>query len=664
MSVYKCKMCGGDLSVEEGKTVAECEYCGTHQTVSGADDEKRMNLYNNANRLRLNNEFDKAEVIYENIVAEFPEEAEAYWGICLCRYGIEYVDDPTTVKKIPTCHRTSFGSIFDDEDYKHAIENADFYAQLIYRDEATAIDSLQKDILSTVRKEKPYDVFISYKDKEYGQRTVDSVLAQDIYDNLTEKGLRVFFSRISLEDKLGTAYEPYIFAALNSAKVMLVVGTKREHFNAVWVKNEWARYIDFMKTDRNRMIIPCYKDMDANDLPGEFVHLQAQDMGKIGAMQDLVRGVQKIAGSKNASDIGKISAKYGMADNSVLYNTLERKAENAKNLLDLGNFSAAGVVYKEISTNFPESYIGWWGLLLVETKCLNDCFNVDIEKISELYGYVCQTAKGEEFEQIQLSFLEYMHLIATDDMMKIDTTYKEYINTIERLEKEIESSSTQIADNKKRYNEDYKKARNYQLGNIDKYKAKLTKINQTKQNIKCANIIGGISAGIAVLIFVCGVNSHDVDYKVANIIYPIMILAIIVSIIAFVIGDKISVKAKKAPYSDREDVVKNSIIETKNKINELDTDKLKKDKEYENKTVEISAHAQKLRYSKNYLTKAMNNSEKERLACYYRDRILRYTNTLPSVDESVYNAELTARKEVMYIDQIVAKGNWDHSNFK
>jgi len=160
------------------------------------------------------------------------------------------------------------------------------------------------------------------------------------------------------------------------------------------------------------------------------------------------------------------------------------------------------------------------------------------------------------------------------------------------------------------------------------------------------------------------VNSHDVDYKVANIIYPIMILAIIVSIIAFVIGDKISVKAKKAPYSDREDVVKNSIIETKNKINELDTDKLKKDKEYENKTVEISAHAQKLRYSKNYLTKAMNNSEKERLVCYYRDRILRYTNTLPSVDESVYNAELTARKEVMYIDQIVAKGNWDHSNFK
>ena len=32
-------------------------------------------------------------------------EAEAYWGLVLCRYGIEYVNDPATGKKVPTCHR-------------------------------------------------------------------------------------------------------------------------------------------------------------------------------------------------------------------------------------------------------------------------------------------------------------------------------------------------------------------------------------------------------------------------------------------------------------------------------------------------------------------------------------------------------------------------------
>ena len=306
MAIFKCKMCGGDLEVVEGKTVAECTYCGTQQTIPSADDEKRVNLFNRANRLRIKNEFDKAEGIYESIISEFPEEAEAYWGICLCRYGIEYVDDPATAKKMPTCHRTSFGSIFDDENYKQAIENADVVAQKIYRDEARIIDNLQKDILSVVSTAEPYDVFICYKETgENGQRTHDSVMAQDIYDALTEKGLRVFFARISLEDKLGTAYEPYIFAALNSAKVMLVVGTKYEHFNAVWVKNEWARYIDFMKTDKKRVLIPCFKDMDAYDLPEEFAHLQAQDMGKIGAIQDLVRGIMKIISDNKAETVVK-----------------------------------------------------------------------------------------------------------------------------------------------------------------------------------------------------------------------------------------------------------------------------------------------------------------------------------------------------------------------
>ena len=54
---------------------------------------------------------------------------------------------------------------------------------------------------------------------------------------MTAKGYKVFFSRITLEDKLGMQYEPYIFAALNSAKVMLAFGTKYEYFHAVWVKN-------------------------------------------------------------------------------------------------------------------------------------------------------------------------------------------------------------------------------------------------------------------------------------------------------------------------------------------------------------------------------------------------------------------------------------------
>lgn len=293
--IIKCKMCGGDLAYTEGATVCECEYCGSIQTIPNADSEKKTNLFNRANRLRMNNEFDKASAVYESIVAEFPEEAEAYWGLCLCAYGIEYVDDPGTGEKKPTCHRTRTTSIMEDPNFEQACDNADTVAKKVYRDEAKAIDRIQKDILSIVATEKPYDVFICYKETAPdGNRTEDSVLGQDIYDALTAKGLKVFFARITLEDKLGQQYEPYIYAALASSKVMLAIGTQFEYYDAVWVKNEWSRFLSMMKTDRSKMLVPCFKGLDAYDMPNEFKGLQAQDMGKLGWMQDLTRGVLKI----------------------------------------------------------------------------------------------------------------------------------------------------------------------------------------------------------------------------------------------------------------------------------------------------------------------------------------------------------------------------------
>ena len=295
--IIKCKMCGGDLNVQKGNPICECEFCGTQQTIPQTDNEKKVNLFNRANRLRINAEFDKAASIYESIIAEFPEEAEAYWGLCLCKYGIEYVDDPRTGNKIPTCHRTISASIMDDNDFNQACENADAVAKRMYREEAKVIDRLQQEILSIVANESPYDVFICYKETDdNGSRTEDSVVAQDIYDNLTEKGLKVFFSRITLEDKLGQQYEPYIYAALHSSRVMIAVGTRFEYYDAVWVKNEWARFIDMMRNDKEKTLIPCYKNLDAYDLPKEFKNLQAQDMNKLGWLQDLTRGVLKLCG--------------------------------------------------------------------------------------------------------------------------------------------------------------------------------------------------------------------------------------------------------------------------------------------------------------------------------------------------------------------------------
>lgn len=295
MAVLKCKMCGGNLELERDSFVATCEFCGTRQTVPNSDDEKKIKLFERANRLRSLCDFDKSYSVYEAIVNEFPEEAEAYWGLVLCEYGIEYVDDPKTGKKVPTCHRSSFNSVMDDANYDLALEYSNALAKAIYREEAILIEEIRKGIVEISSKEEPYDIFICYKETdEYGNRTIDSVIAQDIYMALVKEGYKVFFSKITLEDKLGIEYEPYIFSALHSAKIMLAVGTSYDNFHAVWVKNEWSRYLKFISNGENKTIIPCFKNIGAYDLPKEFVHLQAQDMGKVGAMQDLLRGIGKI----------------------------------------------------------------------------------------------------------------------------------------------------------------------------------------------------------------------------------------------------------------------------------------------------------------------------------------------------------------------------------
>ncbi len=301
MTMFKCKMCGGNLEVKEGMTVCECEYCGSIQTIPSLDDEKKANLFKRAHRLRRACEFDKAAGVYECIIAEFQEEAEAYWGLILCKYGIEYVDDFKTGNKVPTCHRSSFDGVLDDPNFEMVMEYSDLASRTVYRKEAKEIERLRMGIIEVSSKEEPYDIFICYKETDaLGERTVDSVIAQDVYDMLTEKGYRVFFSRITLEDKLGQEYEPYIFAALNSAKVMLVFGTDYEYYNAVWVKNEWNRFLNLIEKGEKKILIPCFKGIDAYDMPKEFARLQAQDMGKIGAVQDLIRGIEKILGTKSS----------------------------------------------------------------------------------------------------------------------------------------------------------------------------------------------------------------------------------------------------------------------------------------------------------------------------------------------------------------------------
>ena len=122
--IIKCKMCGGDIEFTPGATYGTCEYCGSTSTIPQADDEQKLNRYNRANHFRQHCEFDKALNAYEKLLEQDDNDAEAHWGAVISRFGIEYVEDPATKKRIPTCHRLQVASILADADYLAAVENA------------------------------------------------------------------------------------------------------------------------------------------------------------------------------------------------------------------------------------------------------------------------------------------------------------------------------------------------------------------------------------------------------------------------------------------------------------------------------------------------------------------------------------------------------------
>lgn len=405
MAVFKCKMCGGSLEITDEQIIVTCDYCSTQQTLPKIDNDKKLALFNRANNLRFKNEFDKAAGIYESIIAEFPDEAEAYWGLVLCKYGIEYVEDVSGCR-IPTCHRTLPVAIMEDDDFQQACENADITAKNIYRDEAKAIDKIQKKILNIALNEEPYDIFICYKETDdiTGLRTEDSLIAQDIYTQLLKDGYRIFFSRITLREVAGTEYEPYIYAALSSAKIMLAIGTKHDYYDAVWVKNEWSRFISMMGEDSSKVIIPCFKNMDAYDMPKEFKNMQGLDMGDVTFFGSLIDNIKKVI-SKDVSKTVKETVVVN-SNNSQPEPLLKR----AYMFLEDGDWNSADEYCEKVLDIDPENASAYLGKLMAELRVKKQGDLKNLAKPFNEYNN-CQKALRFANEKLKNEIISYNDFI-------------------------------------------------------------------------------------------------------------------------------------------------------------------------------------------------------------------------------------------------------------
>ena len=158
-----CETCGGVLNYAADGKSAVCPFCGNEYFFKEEKSEALILALNRANAYRLANDFDGAITEYKLVAERNPSDAEAFWGLAISTYGIEYVEDPHTKKRVPTCRRTVKKSILEDENYLKALENASDEQKEVYERRAAVIDRLQKNIKRRLEDEEDFDVFISFK---------------------------------------------------------------------------------------------------------------------------------------------------------------------------------------------------------------------------------------------------------------------------------------------------------------------------------------------------------------------------------------------------------------------------------------------------------------------------------------------------------------------
>ena len=294
----KCECCLGQLKEITPKHY-KCESCDKEYVDHVASEEEVIWLANANQTLRKGN-FDDAYEEFSNIVSKYPESYEAYYGMVLCTHGVLFVDDILENKKVPTCYNISISSFLEDENFKKTLQYSPEELKENYLEQARKIEVIRKEWLEKASKESPYDIFISFKqsDREKGlEKTKDFYSAQELYNHLTYKcGLKVFFSPETLKNKISEQYEPYIYAALNTSKVMIVYGENPEYFQATWVKNEWIRFLRKIKNKEKEpnSLVVCYKGFDAYSLPKELKSMQALKADSFDFLDTLLNHINKV----------------------------------------------------------------------------------------------------------------------------------------------------------------------------------------------------------------------------------------------------------------------------------------------------------------------------------------------------------------------------------
>ncbi len=147
-----------------------------------------------------------------------------------------------------------------------------------------------------------YDVFISFKNRSADNApSVDAVLGEELYRELSQRGIRVFFSNVKLLELGEATYKRAIEEALDQSRVLIAILSCQDYVHSKWVEYERESFHEDILAGRNDGVIVPYlgSELTGTLIPRSLRNYESFEIGKH-SVKEVCDFVAAVLQKKNA----------------------------------------------------------------------------------------------------------------------------------------------------------------------------------------------------------------------------------------------------------------------------------------------------------------------------------------------------------------------------